>query len=108
MTDNFINTALSLAFPEPTEAEKQLLVDQAVRELAYEAAVSQRAKMHAELRRADQTRKRLKALVSGGYVFCPVKWPRTPNGDGTWNIMGQYGPPASTRGERRRDQLGRT
>jgi hypothetical protein len=89
-----INTALTLGFPEPTEAEKQKAILRAAQELAYEAAASARSIANAAKRKARRTRLRLEALCAGGWIveFEPRK---------------HLGLQTSTRAELRRAKLGR-
>jgi len=88
-----VDTALTLAFPEPTEAEKQKAIDQAAKDLAYAAAASVRAKLFAEARRTAQANKRLFEMYRGGFI------------DHEPNL--RFEGYTSTRGQRRREQLGR-
>ena len=82
-----------LEFPEPTEAEKQQAADRAAKDLAYAAAASVRAKLFAEARRTAQADKRLFEMYRGGIINSE---PNFRKQDLT-----------STRGQRRREQLGR-
>lgn len=90
-----INQAdFTLPFPEPTEAEKQKAGRMALADYAHQAAARVLIQAKAEARKARQTRKRLEAVVAGGWVveFEPRR---------------HFGLQTSTRGQRRRVQLGR-
>jgi len=90
--DSIFNT-FTLEFPEPTEAEKQQAADQAAKDLAYATAASIRAKLFAEARRTERARGRLLAMYRGGFI------------DHEPNL--RFEGYTSTRGQRRREQLGR-
>jgi len=84
-------------FPEPTDAEKQKMVERAAQDLAYEAAANARTKTKAAERKARRTRKRLAAAVAGGIVwFVPRRYPSVEE-----PVI------ANTRAARRREQFGR-
>jgi hypothetical protein len=89
MTDNFIDTALTLPFPELTEEEKQRLIERAAQDSAYEAAAWARAEKSADILRAKRSIKRLRALIGGGWIV-------------EFEPRQHLGLQTSTRGERRR------